>query len=635
MNWWLRASKYLIAMLVLLFFATPIVSAQDSGTASQFETSLETTYDVQDSGTTSVTHNFSVRNLQPTIYLKEYSLNTSFPNLQNISAKSGQQELEPNVSTNGNKTQIQIAFPDEVVGQNKIRQFSVSYDIPKMAVIAGQVLEVQIPPLVSADPYKQHTIILKTPLRFGRAIRMSPAASAVILENNQIITTINQTEPQPISAYFGDRQVYQMTLRYNLENNSSSQSIAQVALPPDTSFQKVQYVSLDPYPREFKRDVDGNWIGTYDLAPNSANTVYLTALVLVTLDPQSSFPIIQPQSFHTKEAKYWETNNPNIKKILEGKSSVEELYTYVVETLSYSHDIVNQDAINRRLGAVEALNKPTDAVCQEFTDTFIALARASGTPARRLTGFAYTQNPDLRPVSLETDVLHAWPEYYNSEANLWQPVDPTWQSTTGGVDYFTKFDLSHVVFAINGESSTTPYPAGSYKGSDLTTKDVEVSFTQTFPVVNPDLKIEVYPEQLFTTAIPGKHHLVVVNNTGQAWYDVNVTLQTDAAGVEIVPTNILVPALLPYQRYDVPLSLYSTENNWNTTATVNYSYVIKDQTINENNQGSFELSIAPNWFKYLTEQNLLIALGGLCAILILGTGGILVFRRARKRFIRR
>jgi len=51
----------------------------------------------------------------------------------------------------------------------------------------------------------------------------------------------------------------------------------------------------------------------------------------------------------------------------------------------------------------------------EFTDLFIALSRAAGIPAREINGFAYTDDIRLRPLDLVTDMLHAWPEYYDEE----------------------------------------------------------------------------------------------------------------------------------------------------------------------------------------------------------------------------
>ncbi|MDQ5951686.1 MAG: hypothetical protein QG639_967, partial [Patescibacteria group bacterium] len=606
--------------------------AQEQSNPFDFETSLQTTYDVQDSGTTTVTHAFSVKNLKPTIYLKEYSLTTSFPQLQNVSATSGTQEFEPTLSNNQARTLVTIPFPDEVVGQGKVRTFTVKYDIPNMAVVAGQVLEVQLPPLTSKDAYVGHTVILKTPLRFGRAVRVKPEPISVTVQDQQIITTFDQLTPQPISAFYGDRQIYSMTLRYNLENNSTGASLSQIALPPDTSFQRVNYLSLEPPPKEVKTDEDGNWLATYELPPNTAQTVYLQTDVLVTLDPLTTVPVIHPAAFHTEDKKYWESNNNQIKEILAGKDSVQELYGYVVDNLNYSYDTVQADSINRRLGAIEALREPDKAVCQEFTDLFIALARANGTPARRLTGFAYTQNPSLRPLSLEQDILHAWPEYYNYEKNIWKPVDPTWEATTGGVDYFEQFDLNHVVFAINGKSSTTPYPAGSYKGTDLSTKDVESSFATSFPTIKPDIEILPKPLSVAGITVPGKYTLAVINKTGQAWYDVKINIG-EVAGVKFSQSEIALQTLLPFQVVEVPFSMLSADWTPNAEIKVPYSYTaLQQETFNDRH---FAAHSGPTFIKYFSKTNLTIGLGISGAVGILGAGGVLVFRQRRKRSVRR
>lgn len=628
--------KRLVILISLVFLlATGVLSpayAQEQTNPYDFETSLQTSYNVQDSGTTTVTHQFSVKNLKPTTYLKEYSLTTSFPQLEKVSAKSNNQDITPVVTNEQGRTLLTVPFADEVVGQGKIRTFTVNYDVPNMAVVAGQVLEVQLPPLTSKDPYKSHTVTLKTPLRFGRAVRVKPDPTTVGVQDQQIVTEFDQSNPQPISAFYGDRQIYSMTLRYNLENNSAGASLAQVALPPDTSFQRVNYQSLEPPPKEMKRDEDGNWLATYELPPNTAQTVYLQTDILVTLDPLSYVPVIAPAAFHTEDKKYWESNNTQIKNILEGKNSVKELYDYVVSDLNYSYDTVQANSINRRMGAVEALRQPNNAVCQEFTDLFIALARANGTPARRLTGFAYTQNASLRPLSLEQDILHAWPEYYNYEKKYWKPVDPTWESTTGGVDYFDQFDLNHVVFAINGKSSTTPYPAGSYKGTDLSTKDVESSFASNFPNVKPDIEIIPKPLSIAGLTVPGKYTIAIINKTGQAWYDVKIQL-TNPGEFELNQTEFALPVLLPFQVIEMPFSVLAT--NWiaNTEISIPYSFTaLEQQTIDDR---KFSATSGPIIIKYFTKTNINIGLGICGAICIIGAGSVLVFRQRRKRPVRR
>jgi hypothetical protein len=78
---------------------------------------------------------------------------------------------------------------------------------------------------------------------------------------------------------------------------------------------------------------------------------------------------------------------------------------------------------------------------------------------------------------LVNDILHAWPEYYDKKTKRWIMVDPTWGSTTKGMDYFTTLDFSHIAFVIKGKDSEYPIPAGGYK-FDKESKDVEVKFAQ-------------------------------------------------------------------------------------------------------------------------------------------------------------
>src|SRR5258707_13577173 len=102
----------------------------------------------------------------------------------------------------------------------------------------------------------------------------------------------------------------------------------------------------------------------------------------------------------------------------------------------------------------------------EFTDLFIAMARAAGIRAREINGYAYTENKDSEPLSLVADVLHSWPEYWDKYNKEWILVDPTWGNTTHGIDFFHKLDLRHFTFVIHGVNSEFPLSPGSYKLSD-------------------------------------------------------------------------------------------------------------------------------------------------------------------------
>ena len=127
----------------------------------------------------------------------------------------------------------------------------------------------------------------------------------------------------------------------------------------------------------------------------------------------------------------------------------------MVSNLTY--DYAKAEKGNDWKGSVYALKNPGSAICTEFTDLFIALSRAAGIPARELEGFAWTENPKLRPLSLSGDVLHAWPEYWDKDKNLWIQIDPTWGNTTGSIDYFTKLDFNHIVLLFMGYRTPLRY----------------------------------------------------------------------------------------------------------------------------------------------------------------------------------
>jgi hypothetical protein len=95
------------------------------------------------------------------------------------------------------------------------------------------------------------------------------------------------------------------------------------------------------------------------------------------------------------------------------------------------------------------------------------------------------------------DVLHSWPEYWDSELGVWIGVDPTWGHTTGGIDYFEKLDLKHFTFAIHGLHDNKPYAAGSYKLGPNPQKDVYVRFGQLPTERGGEIEINASIRNLF------------------------------------------------------------------------------------------------------------------------------------------
>ncbi|MBI5448788.1 transglutaminase domain-containing protein, partial [Candidatus Gottesmanbacteria bacterium] len=285
------------------------------------------------------------------------------------------------------------------------------------------------------------------------------------------------------------------------------------------------------------------------------------ASVAITLNPNPNYTESAPTEGSTKPDQYWETENAKIISLANAYRTPRAIYDYVVSALSYNYDRVNQNPI--RKGAVAALANPTTAVCMEFTDLFIAVARAAGIPAREVVGFAYTTNTKLRPLSLLTDVLHAWPEYYDTEKKTWVPIDPTWAKTTGGVNYFDKLDFNHIAFTIHGSSSTYPYPAGSYRKSGGEGKTVQVRFATVAPDAETGkLTTQInFPKQI-TAGMEARGLVTVTNTSGVAIPKADISIQSTPVDVSITRSLTDMP---PFSSTQIPITL-TIPSAWGKTS---------------------------------------------------------------------
>ena len=264
-----------------------------------------------------------------------------------------------------------------------------------------------------------------------------------------------------------------------------------IAIPPDTSTQKMFYKSILPEPKNIKVDDEGNWYALFEVQGGKKLDIEVAGSVQIFASPRKlTQPTPSNLLANTKPSTYWQSTDPVIKEIADELQTPEDIYNFVTNKLSYNYDRVRPNPA--RLGAISAINNPSNSLCMEFTDLFIALARAKGIPAREINGYAYSQNPELEPLSMVADILHSWPEYWSKEKMTWIPVDPTWGSTTGGVDFFNKFDLRHFAFVIHGKDPEKPVAPGSSSLRTESQKDVLVDFGNLPEKPATDIRISYY-----------------------------------------------------------------------------------------------------------------------------------------------
>lgn len=533
--------------------------------AANFIVDYAVDYSISNEGKTSVTQQVSLLNQQTNLYAQQYSIVIDSNKITNITAFDKKGSIIPQVTQEENRTSITLNFNEEVVGQGNILKFTLKYDDENIAKKNGTIWEVSIPGIENDEGLGEYTLKLHVPASFGKPAYLVP-------EPTQPLTwTKNQLINGGVSAAFGNKQVYELSLSYFIENPKQSPIITEVALPPSTAYQNVILQSITPEPLEIVTDEDSNWLARYKLAPSSNLTIRANLFTEVFLHPRNvQYPISsETLAQYTQPTNFWDTHHSEITAIAQEADTPREIYDFVIAKLNYDYSRVNSEIT--RKGAVSALETPDNSVCMEFTDLFIAIARAAGIPAREAIGYAYTTNPKLRPLSLVSDVLHAWPEYYDDVQKRWIPVDPTWGDTTGGINYFDKLDFNHIVFAYNGVRDDYPYPAGFYREIGKTGKDIEVRFYDgALPMSEPQTHVSFQVPSHVPAGLAQNGSVLIKNTANTAAEGVSINVESQQFGIHHAQHSLVVP---PYGTVNVPMTLrepnYFLSGKGSITATVN------------------------------------------------------------------
>jgi len=542
----------------LLIFLLPIKSFA----STNFSTDYNVSYTVRENATTRVNLNVVITNLTSQYFTPSYSIRAGFKNINNLNVFDEDGPLIPTVAQKegGN---IEVTFNKRVVGQGNKHTLNISFDTDEVAQNLGNVWEINIPGISNKNDFTTFNTTVFYPSALGKPSYIKPNISPTT-GTNKLTFSKEQLANSGISITFGSFQIYEFDLVYHLGNRNLFPVKTEIALPPTTNYQDIVIDSMNPKPLNVSVDSDGNWLAQYYLSPSKNLNVEVKGKAKINLTPKEE-PLTGEQLHeYLKPMSFWESDNSKIKDLAQQLKTPEEIYNYVARNLNYDYSRVSSN--KPRLGAVSVLNSPASAVCLEFTDLFIALSRAAGIPAREINGFAYTKNTKERPLSLVKDILHAWPEYYNFNSKTWVMIDPTWGSTTGGVDYFNTLDFDHFAFVIKGQSSSYPVPAGGYKlAQNEKSKDVNVRIGDDFKP-NVVLKSNINLESETVSGFP-VNLVIKVQNSGNAISEnKNLTVSTNYLNPK--QQTIYFKKIPPYGFAEIPIIFDKTSFLTNRTDTV-------------------------------------------------------------------
>lgn len=538
--------KKFIWALVLFFLSASFLAFGEfrEGHASKnFTSSANIEYKVEVDGKVIVTDTITIKNASSNFYAESFVLTLFESEPVNIKAYEKGEVLAVSNEKKDKLNKLTVNLKEAVVGKNESRTFVVSYEDFSLTSKNGDVWEVLVPKLSDPESFEEVAVSILIPDVFGDSAYISPRPRSVRQLQNLRIFKFGKADLVERAGVlgFGKSQVFKFNLKYHIQNTSSSKESVEIALPPDTPLQSLFYEKIAPEPEDVVRDDDGNWLATYLLKPNEKLDITAAGWVQILSGQRRNLAKSEPQEDLLKPTKYWQSDDPKIKKLADDLQTPQAIYRYIIKTLNYNYDRVKPDI--ERLGALKALENPKNSICMEFTDLFIAISRAAGIPAREINGFAYTENPKLQPLSLIADVLHSWPEYWDSDRKAWIPVDPTWESTSG-IDFFNQLDLRHFAFAIHGISDKRPLPAGSYKIGSSPQKDVQIELSMLPEEDSENLMVS---HTFHSIGLLDDRLKITARNPGpKAAYNISYGLFFDEKEVE----NKTIDYILPFSKLE-------------------------------------------------------------------------------------
>ena len=205
--------------------------------------------------------------------------------------------------------------------------------------------------------------------------------------------------------------------------NTSIPSIGGIFLDPEVSFNQKYSIELNEI--EFQ-DNEESEIGVYDMS-NEIFKLYCN----------------HSEPYYERDNRFLiELSNNIVNNKDNPIDKAEKICNWISDNLDYNGNLPAQEK-----GALWAYTN-LEGDCSEYSSLMVTLLRIQGIPARKVTGFLVSIDPDIRPKSGDnwkfyaneyaSNILtHAWVEYYVPNFG-WIACDPTWNSNS---DYFNKIDF--------------------------------------------------------------------------------------------------------------------------------------------------------------------------------------------------
>ena len=367
-----------------------------------------------------------------------------------------------------------------------------------------------------------------------------------------------------VKVTYGSDIVYKFQISKSITNLENEIRISEILLPLNNNYQNILINTISPKPDKAYKDIDGNYVLQYGIAPQSVMNIKIEGYIFMktSTNPFPSTPAIEDISL-------WKINNASLIRhlnryiksygleVTETFSDVEELqtaeqrailyesiYKYVIENLTPNTQSIGSLSGTDRLGGQETLLKQNLATSEDYVDSAISLYRYFKIPARFVIGYITgISNYD------SNGIYHYWAEYFDKDKNSWVIVEPFFEDYSKSQLYGS--DMKEHIALIYRYSN--PY---SPKLNFFSEEDFKIELIKEIPEVKNDFKLDLIlqPYKLSDPYLVG---YVSITNTGNSILDTfNITNSKPDLNkyIDYIENNSQI-ILLPSETYDIKFNI--------------------------------------------------------------------------------
>jgi hypothetical protein len=282
--------KFLPILFTFLSFLA-VSNTNVNAINEEFLIDLNISYKYNQEGYFEVEKNFGIINLQNDLAITSFTQNLEEYNYYDLEARDINGALEFKELEEDDNKKVTVSLRGIKIGKNQVNKFTIKYKSRDLIQRNGNILNINLPK-IPKNNIQNLKINLIIPENSGKIINVSPNPTKQEIKNQNYNFEFEGEAilDKAISATFGEYQLTNFNIKYDLKNESKWFQTQEIALIPDINKrQEVRIESLEPRPLELYEDEDGNYLAKYRLNPSSNLEVNLKGSVRtygIQIDPE-------------------------------------------------------------------------------------------------------------------------------------------------------------------------------------------------------------------------------------------------------------------------------------------------------------------------------------------------------------